>query len=44
MYVVHEYAACLLVAMVAAAVLFASYGSFLALKAGYRVGERILRK
>jgi hypothetical protein len=43
-YVVHEYAACLLVALVAAAVLFAGYSSFLAVKAGYRVGERLLRK
>jgi hypothetical protein len=43
MFVVREYAACLLVALFAAAVLFAGYGAFLALKAGYRVGARLWR-
>jgi hypothetical protein len=43
MFVVREYAACLLVALFAATLLLAGCGIFLALKAGYRVGARLLR-
>jgi len=43
MYVVREYAACLFVALFAAAIFCAGCGAFLALKAGYRAGARLWR-
>jgi len=43
MFIVREYAACLLVPLFAAVVLFAACGVFVAVKAGYRVGTRLLR-
>ena len=41
MFIVREYAACLLVALLLAALLAAGYGIFLALKAGCRVAARM---
>jgi von Willebrand factor type A domain len=43
MFIVREYAACLLVVLLAAALLFAGCGTFLALRAGYRAAAKALR-
>jgi hypothetical protein len=42
MFIVREYAACLLVALLLAALLVAGCGIFLAFKAGYRIAARTL--
>jgi hypothetical protein len=42
MFIVREYAACLLVAVLLAALLVAGWGIFLALKAGCRISARTL--
>lgn len=43
MFIVREYAACLLLALLLAALVVAGYGIFLALKAGYRIAARTVR-
>ena len=43
MFLVREYAACLIVALFLATLLFAGCGIFLALKAGYRIGVKLLQ-
>ena len=42
MFIIREYAACLIVVLVAATLLFAGCGIFLVLKAGYRIAARTL--